>query len=101
MCQHPFQMLSHFLFVVIASETPHHGSNQENHLRAGSAGPLLPGRPPANIRVRIHFPLHGLCPKSKVLDAAERQGSICLTRPALLMTTACRESLLREAMPDS
>lgn len=43
--------LSHFLFVALASETPYHGSNEEDHLRAGSAGPLLSGGPLAHARV--------------------------------------------------
>lgn len=51
-CQQPFHGLSHFLFVAIASETPYHGSNEEDHLRAGSAGPILSGGPLAHARVR-------------------------------------------------
>lgn len=46
-------MAVNFLCVIQASETPYYGSNQENYLRAGSAGSLFSGGPLADIRVCI------------------------------------------------
>lgn len=64
--------LSHFLCVALASETPYHGSNEEDHLRAGSAGPLLSGGPLAHIRV---------CTLSSPWSLLQLDGALCCWVP--------------------
>lgn len=83
--------LSHFLCVTLASEAPYHGSNEEDHLRAGSAGPLLSGGPLAHIRVRT---------LSSPWSLLQLDGAVCCWVPgkhfpdfhAMLMKTAQRTS---------